>query len=232
VYARIGTLTLPPGDETPAPHWGVALDGANTWNSTVAKKAVAQLKNDGYIKPGYVETVRSDFDASLSTTSAFELRSAAADWPDDEQWQLTQVHYEPTDQCALLSYRSTDAAHYDLRLVHLYAPNARLKRAHAHLENGLVLAKTGDLSGGLEEASIAVQMTPLDHISRYHHAALLCLSGRPHEALDELQKAVSFDPQDAKRAKKDIDFESLRDDQRFQALISGRIDKTSSPGVE
>jgi len=228
VYARIGALTLPPGNEIPVPHWRVSFDGANLWDADVAKNAQSELHGAGYTRAGYIETIRldpagrEDLGELLKSTTTFGLRLSATDLPNSEEWRLAQAYYAPTDQCALLVYShiQIDQPGYDLRLVHLYATNTRIKRARIHLENGLVLAQTGDLDGALAETETAAHMTPLDHSPRYHHAALLCLLGHPNEALTELKQAITLDPQDAARAKKDADFETLRDDQRFQALVS------------
>ncbi|NEP45463.1 MAG: tetratricopeptide repeat protein [Okeania sp. SIO2H7] len=56
--------------------------------------------------------------------------------------------------------------------------------------------------------------------SLYNIACALALQGHLEAALENLQRAIELDPEKYREiAKTDSDFDSIRDDERFQSLI-------------
>jgi quercetin dioxygenase-like cupin family protein len=79
-----------------------------------------------------------------------------------------------------------------------------------------------DKGRALMEAALAAR--PDDWRGHYNFACLLALNGDPEAAVAELQRAHELEPTEvAQYARKDPDFESIRDDPRYSA-IAGEAD--------
>jgi tetratricopeptide (TPR) repeat protein len=218
VRALVGTLTVKPGAEETKSDWLVDWEGANTWQATEAKKAVADLVDAGYRQAGSTETIRPGADETIVSTQAFSLRSTRG-WPGPD-WAMSLVHYSPLDNCGLFVFLKTAEDHpfYRYVLRHLYNPGARVQRAKAHLASSQRLFDDGALADALAEAATAAEMAPDLAPARYRHAALLCLSGRLEEAETALAEAVRLDPKYKRQARKDQDFDSLSHSSRFRSI--------------
>jgi len=58
------------------------------------------------------------------------------------------------------------------------------------------------------------------HLAWYAKACCYVLQGNINQAIENLQIAINLNPQKWREwAKTDTDFDSIRDDERFQALI-------------
>jgi tetratricopeptide (TPR) repeat protein len=66
----------------------------------------------------------------------------------------------------------------------------------------------------------ALEIRPDDHFSWYIKACCYALQGNVELTIENLQQAINLSPdQYRESAKTDLEFDSLREDKRFQALI-------------
>jgi hypothetical protein len=221
VMARVGSITIAPGSEAATAQWLVSGDGVYSWTPGAVREAHAALKEKGYTRSGYAETVRPEpvFDDPslreiLLTTAAF--RSRAKDLM-PAPWRMAEIHYSPVvATCALIVYEKDKII--ALRLIRVGNPAVRRERAHAHLENGLRLLENGDRLGALAETGIAAKTAPDYPAALFHHAAQLCVNGQDVAALDELAAAIKLDTSYKRKARDSRDFSDIAWMPRFKAL--------------
>jgi tetratricopeptide (TPR) repeat protein len=232
IGAQIGTLSIAPGEEQAKTRWTIEWSGANSWLAGPARQAIQDLIAAGYDHRGFTEEIRPepvapgrDLEAVLVSTASLQARQAQG-WP-DEDWRLARIHFNRLGTCALVVF-DKEGPFFRYVLARIYNPQARAVRARAHLTNGLMLFGQSDLEGALAETRIAAAMHPEGAANRYHHAAMLCLSGYLQEAIAELSEAVKLKPEYRKKALKDIDFEAVAKQPRFRALMKGTTAAPSS----
>lgn len=221
VMERVGSITIAPGSEAATAQWLMSGDGVYSWNPASVREAHAVLKQKGYTRTGYSETLRPDpvvDDAELReillTTAAF--RSRAKDLM-PAPWRLAEVHYSPVvDTCALLVYDKDKII--ALRLVRIENPAVRRDRARAHMLNGMRLLDAGDRLGALAETGIAASTAPDYPSALFHHAEQLCVNGQNDAALDKLAAAIKLDPSYKDKALRSRDFRDIEWMPRFKAL--------------
>ena len=85
------------------------------------------------------------------------------------------------------------------------------------------LLASGDEQGARRELEAGVAARPDAWQGHYNYACLEARAGNPDAAIERLRKAVELHPQAAELARKDEDFDSLRDDERFLA-VAGQAD--------
>jgi tetratricopeptide (TPR) repeat protein len=96
----------------------------------------------------------------------------------------------------------------------------RRRRARAHVTNGILLYKEEmDIYSAEAELGIAADMDSDYPLALYYHAQLLSTHGRYDKALERLKAAVKLKPKYKEKAWKADEFESLRRDLRFQAIV-------------
>ncbi len=224
VFARIGALTIAPGQQSAKAAWAADWSGDNTWRSSEADKLRRELAVS-HNQAGFPETIqvshpssRAVLDDILRSTQTFHLRLNAG-WP-SPPWRLGQIHYSPLGSCGLFIFVNDRAPKpvYSYVLARLYNPGARITRSHAHSAKSQLLLEAGDLPDALKEAAVAAQMAPLQAPARYHHAVLLCLSGSLAEAEEELVEAITLDARYKSQARTDKNLESLWSSRRFQEI--------------
>jgi hypothetical protein len=223
VMLRVGSITIAPGSESATAQWLVVGDGVYSWDPAEAAAARAALKQKGYTRAGYSETLRPDpvvDDAELReillTTAAF--RSRAKDLM-PAPWRLAEVHYSPVvATCALLAYEKQKII--ALRLVRVGNPAVRRDRARAHLLNGLRLLEQGDRVGALAETGIAAATAPDYPVALFHHAEQLCVNGQNDAALDQVAAAIKLDASYKRRAADSKDLRDIAWMPRFKALTA------------
>lgn len=229
ISARVAKLTIAPGEIVAKTESLLWLDGSFSWKPAEVKAAVENLKKAGYGESGYQETIRPDpigpqpgLEELLLSTQAFSA-SAPSGWPSPE-FRLSKVFYSPLTTCALLTYRRADAPKdfFAYALTRVGDPRVRTVRSRAHVSNGLLLLKDGDIEGALAETKISAAVAPDHALARYHHAALLSLTGSLEEALRELGEAISRDKKYRALARQNKDFDSLWKDKRFKVLTRER----------
>jgi hypothetical protein len=85
------------------------------------------------------------------------------------------------------------------------------------------LLASGDEQGARRELEAGVAARPDAWQGHYNYACFEARAGDADAAIDRLRTAVELHPQAAELARKDEDFDSLRDDQRFLA-VAGQAD--------
>lgn len=225
IMARIGVMSMAPGAAKETDQWMISLHGNTAWRKKEADKVLEFLNKKGYTKPGVVEEIglnpvvdQRDLPRLLNTTDSLKATPGRA-WP-DKNWRWTEIVYEPLSTCALFIYelRGTGKPLYNYLLVRIGSNSARADRALAHLTNALLLLDKGDLNSALSESEIAARLEPDNASMRYHHAALMTLSGIVEPAVDELEAAIKLDSKYRARARKDKDLDDLRWHPRFKEI--------------
>jgi quercetin dioxygenase-like cupin family protein len=85
------------------------------------------------------------------------------------------------------------------------------------------LLASGDEQGARRELEAGVAARPDAWQGHYNYACFEAREGNPDPAIERLRTAVELHPQAAELARKDEDFDSLRDDERFLA-VAGQTD--------
>jgi uncharacterized Ntn-hydrolase superfamily protein len=81
------------------------------------------------------------------------------------------------------------------------------------------LKEDGDLDGALSAARRAVEINPTLPEALYDLACYYSLSGMKAEALETLGQSLALSPEFKKMARDDPDFEALREDEGFKAIV-------------
>ena len=225
ITTRVGTIAIVSATPVVQTNWMLEADGPNTYDRAAIERIRKQLKKIGFEKPGFPERIRLDAKTSdkpgtsdiIFSTATLEARPA--EWPSSE-WRWRAAHYNPLTTCALMIFERP-GERFKFVLTRIYNPSSRSDRARAHTTNGRNLFDEGDLEGALAEAKTGAELAPELAATRYHHAAMLALSGRDEEAMSELRAAVSRDSRFAAKAADDLDFDSLRVRQDFRRLVEG-----------
>ncbi len=94
---------------------------------------------------------------------------------------------------------------------------------HAAWNNrGVILGKLGRLEEEIASYDKALEIKPDKHEAFYNKACCYALHSQIDQAIQNLQQAINLNPDEYREmAKTDSDFDSMRSDARFQALIQG-----------
>ena len=85
---------------------------------------------------------------------------------------------------------------------------------------GIILGRYGRYTEALAECEQAIKQNPKHESGYYGKACCYALQGEIGQAIDNLQKAIDIAPRLSRReAKHNPDFDSIRDDERFRALM-------------
>ena len=88
---------------------------------------------------------------------------------------------------------------------------------------GIVLARSGRYEEALVSCDKAVELQPNDESGYYGKACCYALQGDVDLAIENLQQAINLNPSRCRReAKRNSDFDGIREDDRFQALLQGQ----------
>jgi tetratricopeptide (TPR) repeat protein len=88
---------------------------------------------------------------------------------------------------------------------------------------GIVLARSGRYEEALASCDKALELQPNDESGYYGKACCYALQGNVDLAVENLQQAINLNPSRCRReAKRNSDFDSIREDERFQALLQGQ----------
>ena len=87
---------------------------------------------------------------------------------------------------------------------------------------GIILARQGYYIEALKCCELAVSQNPNHESSYYARACYFALQNDEIQALENLGKAIEISPHISRReAKKNPDFDRMRDNTQFKALIEG-----------
>ncbi|MBE9112243.1 tetratricopeptide repeat protein [Nodosilinea sp. LEGE 07298] len=99
--------------------------------------------------------------------------------------------------------------------IHLSPEEALLKA-----NRGIVLARAGRYAEALTDCDQAIQQDPKHESGYYAKACCYALQGELEPIIDNLTKAIEIAPRHSRReAKCNPDFDRIRDDERFRALV-------------
>jgi tetratricopeptide (TPR) repeat protein len=101
------------------------------------------------------------------------------------------------------------------------AINLEPKEVLHRANRGIILARAGRYTEALADCEQAIKQDPKHESGYYGKACCYALQGEIGQAIDNLQKAIDIAPRRSRReAKHNPDFDSIRDDERFRALMS------------
>jgi len=101
------------------------------------------------------------------------------------------------------------------------AINLEPKEVLYRANRGIILARAGRYTEAIAECEQAIKEDPKHESGYYGKACCYALQGEIGQAIDNLQKAIDIAPRRSRReAKHNPDFDSIRDDERFRALMS------------
>lgn len=92
--------------------------------------------------------------------------------------------------------------------------------AHAYNGRGIVRRDLGDKEGALTDYNKAQQLDPNSGIPWFNKACSAALDGDTETAVKFLAKAIELETMFREKAQSDRDFDLIREDPRFQALIN------------
>jgi tetratricopeptide (TPR) repeat protein len=85
---------------------------------------------------------------------------------------------------------------------------------------GIIFARAGRYIEALAECEEAIKQNPKHESGYYGKACCYARQGEIEQAIDNLQKAIDIAPRFSRsEAKHNPDFDSIRDDERFRALM-------------
>jgi tetratricopeptide (TPR) repeat protein len=93
---------------------------------------------------------------------------------------------------------------------------------------GVVLFKLGRYQDAIISFTQSLALQSSDPFVIYNKACCYALWGKVDEAIENLQQAIALNPQFRDKAKTDPDFNGIRDDDRFQALVSDFVNSERS----
>jgi tetratricopeptide (TPR) repeat protein len=97
--------------------------------------------------------------------------------------------------------------------------NAYKNRAVAHRKLNNLIGAIEDFTEAIRLTDETIRLNPDDASAYYRKAYCLCLKGDVPAAIENLQQAIHLNPTWREQAKTDSDFDGIREDGRFQALV-------------
>ncbi|MEH2147081.1 TPR end-of-group domain-containing protein, partial [Nostoc sp.] len=96
----------------------------------------------------------------------------------------------------------------------------KLDYHQAWYNRGIALRKLGRNEEALASYDQALKIKPDDPSSFYNKACYYALQGNIEQALENIEQAINLNCEEYREmAKTDSDFDGIREDERFQALI-------------
>ena len=91
---------------------------------------------------------------------------------------------------------------------------------HAWMALGWCYKRTGALDEAIESLQRAHEVEPKEPLIEYNLACYYSLKGAKRQALDYLSRAISSNPALREMVSRESDFDPIRSDPEFQALVS------------
>jgi tetratricopeptide (TPR) repeat protein len=98
-------------------------------------------------------------------------------------------------------------------------PGFRPKTVEEHLRYGVYLHNRGDFRGALKQLNQAAELEPKNDDVLYCMAAAASRAGDPEAAVKALRSAIASSPASRAQARWDADFDPIREDDDFAALV-------------
>ncbi|MDZ8050599.1 MAG: tetratricopeptide repeat protein [Aulosira sp. ZfuVER01] len=113
--------------------------------------------------------------------------------------------------------------HYDEALANINeAVKIQPKYALWWANQGIVLARAGRYQEAIASCDKALELQPNDESGHYGKACCYALQGNIELTIENLQQAINLNPSRCRsEAKTNPDFDSIRNDERFKALMQG-----------
>ena len=89
----------------------------------------------------------------------------------------------------------------------------------AWYNRGISLKNLGRYEEAISSYDKAVEFKPDKHQAWYNKACGYALQGNIEQAIENLQTAINLHPEVREWAKNNSDFDAIREDERFQALL-------------
>ncbi|MCY7323192.1 MAG: tetratricopeptide repeat protein, partial [Phormidesmis sp. CAN_BIN36] len=84
---------------------------------------------------------------------------------------------------------------------------------------GLAYKKQDNYIQAIADFNQAIKLKPDDAVAYYNKARIYSLEKKVKEAIENLQQAINLDAKLRENAKTDSDFDNIRKDEEFQALV-------------
>ena len=91
--------------------------------------------------------------------------------------------------------------------------------ATAYNNRGFARSDLGDLAAAIDDFDRAIALNPEDATAYFNKACALALMGQGEEACVWLERAIGLDREYREKAKKDSDFDGIREEAYFRALV-------------
>jgi tetratricopeptide (TPR) repeat protein len=91
--------------------------------------------------------------------------------------------------------------------------------ATAYSNRGLAYADSHDYARAIQDYDRAIELDPEDAAAYYNASCAYALMQDPAQACEWLEKAIALDATNRQDARKDTEFDGIRQDARFQALL-------------
>ncbi|AFY70375.1 Tetratricopeptide TPR_1 repeat-containing protein [Thalassoporum mexicanum PCC 7367] len=105
-----------------------------------------------------------------------------------------------------------------------------LLTANDHIQLGVSLYFEGKLEEAIDSYDKAIEIKPNYAVLYYDRGGLYSLQGNVIKAIQDLKKAIELDSTHLNMVKTDKDFDNIRDDDRFKALIQSFEEKQEPEG--
>jgi tetratricopeptide (TPR) repeat protein len=89
----------------------------------------------------------------------------------------------------------------------------------AYNNRGNAYASQGNITQAIADFDQALKLNPDFALAYYNKARVYSLDGKINKAIENLQRAIDLDAKVREMAKTDSDFDNIRKDERFQALV-------------
>ncbi len=180
-------------------------------------EAIASYDRALEIKPDYDEAWNNR-GVALGNLGRYEEAIASYDRALEIKPDKDEAWYNRGVSLSNLGRHEEEIAAYDRAL------EIKPDKDEAWYNRGVALANLGRYSEAIAAYDKAIEIKPDKDEAWYNRACCFALQNQIQPALEDLAKAISLDKEYQEMAKTDSDFDNIRYDARFQALIS-----TNSP---